>query len=268
MSDYPFNLLGHQILKSGSGRKDGEAVKSLKFTLTQGIVIAEIRHHGHGDFKLKFVPAEGLSEGQATAASLGGAVAAGAAIGSVVPVAGTILGGLLGAGAGWLAGSAIKGAIGPTIWTPVEHKGEIDTCNIVRVKEDEKDCLPPGKYRLEVESKAKWTCRFIQPNLGQSFGPLVADDGETHDDDMHAGLYIIGPLTSGTRPLIANIRHKGGGGFYVAAYSVDGTHQCILYEQEGQFHVEDVRTELKPGKEYMLYTIADGNWNLRFTEGY
>ena len=263
MSDYPFDLRGKQESFSGWGTKDGEPYKSREFTLTQGIVIAKIEHQGSGDFKLKFLPTEGLSEGQTTATS----IAAGAAIGSVVPVAGTILGGLLGAGAGLLVG---KGLLGPKTWTPVEYKGKIDTFSIIRVKENEGGCLPPGKYRLEVESKPAWpawACRFIQPDLGQSFGPLVVDADEA-DYDMGARTRVIGPLTSGAKPLLANIRHRGGGGFHAAAFSLDGMHECILYEQEGQFNVEDVRTELKPGKEYMLYIEANGNWNLRFTEGY
>ena len=66
MADYSFDLRGRQSNFEGIGCKDGEAYKSQEFTLTQGIVVAEIVHHGSGDFKLKFVPTEGLSEGQAT----------------------------------------------------------------------------------------------------------------------------------------------------------------------------------------------------------
>ena len=60
MADYSFDLRGRQSNFEGIGCKDGEAYKSQEFTLTQGIVVAEIVHHGSGDFKLKFVPTEGL----------------------------------------------------------------------------------------------------------------------------------------------------------------------------------------------------------------
>ena len=269
MADYPFDLRGRQSNFEGIGHKDGEAYKSLEFTLTQGIVVAEIVHHGSGDFRLKFVPIEGLSKGQATVASLGGSFAAGAAIGSIFPGAGTIVGGLLGAGAGLFAGNAIGGVVGPTTWTPVEHRGEMDIFSIVRVQKDAEGCLPPGKYGLEVESESAWACRFIQPDLDQSFGPLIDEEDDDYKDDIPGGLYPMGPFTSCARPLLANIRHRGGGRFHAAAYSVDGTHECVLYEQEeGQFHVKNVQTEIRPGKEYMVVISADSKWSLTFTEGY
>ena len=54
----------------------------------------------------------------------------------------------------------------------------------------------------------------------------------------------------------------------VTAYSVDGTHQCDVYEDQGQFLVEDIPTDIKPGKEYMFLIEADGDWDVGFTEGY
>ena len=47
--------------------------KSRGFSLTQGVIIAEIEHHGDGDFKLEFVPAEGFGKGVAIAAKVAGA---------------------------------------------------------------------------------------------------------------------------------------------------------------------------------------------------
>ena len=173
MAEYPFTLQGAQRSYDGAGRRDGETYKSPEFELKSGIVIAEIEHHGRGEFQLRFIPAEGFSEGEATAASIGGGLVAGAAsgavIGSVIPVAGTIFGGLIGGAAGWLAGDAIDRAIGPRIWTPVDHEGEFQTWAVARVsdKEGDEDCLLPGKYRMEVKSESRWGCRFIQPALGQ-----------------------------------------------------------------------------------------------------
>ena len=67
MSEYPFNLKGRQENFKGTGSKDGEPEQSREFILEQGVVIAEIEHHGYGDFKLKFVPTGGFSEGGAAA---------------------------------------------------------------------------------------------------------------------------------------------------------------------------------------------------------
>ncbi len=90
MSEYPFNLQGKQERVSGSGRKDGEITKSREFKLTQGVVIAEIEHHGDGDFKLAFKPTEGFGEGGVAAVSIGGSfvtgAAAGATTGSIIPI--------------------------------------------------------------------------------------------------------------------------------------------------------------------------------------
>ena len=259
MADYPFGLRGRQL-----NFKGGEAYESPEFTLAQGVVIAKIRHHGLGDFKLQFFPTELTG---ADVISIG-SVAAGGVIGSVVPVVGTIVGGILGAGAGFLAGKAIEGAFGPKKLR-FEHEGEMDILYIARIRKDEEGCLTPAKYRLEVESLSAWACRFIQPDLHQSFGSLVEEDDDDYKDAIPSVDCLIGPRTSGTRPLLANIRHRGGGRFHAAAYSVDGTHECVLFErEEGQFHVENVQTEIRPGKEYMVVISADGKWSLTFTEGY
>ncbi len=270
MAEYPFTLQGAQRTYNGNGRRDGETYQSLEFELKPGLVYTEIEHHGRGDFKLEFVPTKGFSRGEATAASLGGSIAAGvatgAAIGSIVPVAGTILGGIVGGAAGWLAGEKIEDAIAPIIWTPADAKGECSLFDIVRVREGDDDALPPGKYRLEVQSQSKWSCRFIQPALGQSSEPLT-DDEDCDEGNIPAGHYIVGPYKSGARPLLASIRHTGGGEFFFTAYALDGTHQ-YPFANEGQFIMEEHPTEIRPGKEYMLLIVAEGEWFLTFTEGY
>ncbi len=276
MAEYPFTLLGAQRSYNGNGRRDGETYKSPDFELEPGLVIAEIEHHGRGKFQLRFVPTEGFSEGEATAASMGGAFAAGAAtgaaIGSIVPVAGTILGGLIGGAAGWLASGAIDDAIAPRIWTPVDYEGKLQTCAVARVStnRDEEDVLLPGKYRLEVKSTSRWSCRFIQPALGQGMEFLITEpDDDTDDNELiEPNLFIVGPFKPVRRPLIARIQHNGGGVFDAEAFSVDGTHYCAVYQREGQFYVEDQLTDMIPGKEYIPYIDADGEWSLDFTEGY
>ena len=277
MSQYPFNLRGKQEHVHGTGLtnsqiQEGIVQRSREFVLTQGVIIADIAHHGYDDFKLQFIPTEGFSEGEATAASLGGAfgagAASGAALGSIVPGAGTIAGALIGGVVGYFTGNAIGDAIAPTIWTPVDYRGKFDTFRIMRVNEDGENALSPGKYYIEVTSKDRWTCSFIQPDLGQPLGPLAVEDGNLDQASIGAGLYIHGPLESGYRPTLANIYHRGLGEFYAAAYSADGTHQCTVFQETGQFRVEEYQTEIKPGKEYFLYIEADGEWLITFTEGY
>jgi hypothetical protein len=224
------------------------------FDLVQGVLLGEVEHQGQGDFKLEFVPIEGISRGQATA------------IGRVIPAAGIILGGPIGGALGWVAGKAISGAIAPITYT-VEQEGTFSTFIVAVVNNNEEEkCLRPGNYQLEVKSEGRWSCNFIQPDLGQPFCPLT--DENENDSDVDAGHYVCGPFTSGPKPILANIRHKGGGEFYLAAYSVDGLHQCSIFNQQGQFHVEDVQTAFRPGKEYMLHVSSDGDWYVSFIEGY
>lgn len=225
MSDeYPFDLQGPQENFWGTGQKDGETEVSDEFYLQQGIVIAEIEHWGHGDIKLEFVS--------------------------------TTVGELKRAALNFLG-------LRRRVWTPVDDTGEFKSWFVVRVGEYD-GALVLGKYRLEVESKDRWTCQFIQPDLDQPLGPLEDDDGYDGDD----GTWLVGPLKSGSRPLLAALRHDGRGEFIAIALSIDGTHSCVVFEEDGQFQVEDHQTEIKLGKEYMLYIISDGPWSLKFTEGY
>ena len=250
MDEYPFNLRGKQERFSGLGRKDGETTKSREFELSQGIIIAKIEHHGYSDFNLKFVPTD---DSTATTGVAAGATT-GAVIGSFIPVLGTIIGGVVGAGIGGVIGDSIAG------WKPVDYTGQFSTWAFKQVKEGGTDCLSPGKYRLEVESKDRWTCDFIQPALGQSFGSF--DDNANNGD---AGIYFWGPRMSSVQLLLATIHHNGIGDFSCAAYSVDGTHYW-MFEEEGQFHIPGHQTEIKPGKEYIISVWADGAWTLNFEE--
>lgn len=267
MSEYPFNLQGKQENWQGTGltaseTQEGHTQCSQEFLLEQGVVIAEIAHHGYGDFKLQFISTEGFSKGETTTASIGGAFASGAAtgaaLGSIIPGAGTIAGALLGGAVGYFTSGAIRDAMEPGKWTLVDYKGKFNTYLIVRIKDDE-SALPPGKYHLEATSNDRWTCRFIQPELGQALDTLEAEDYGLNE----AGYHIMGPYIC-AKSALAHIRYSGRGEFYAAAYSVDGTHACTLFEQEGPFHVEGHPTEIIPDKEYFLYVSADSESSLTF----
>ena len=260
MSEYLFNLQGDQ----GNWNGEGIVQVSQEFTLTQGVVIAEIEHHGNGNFRLDFIYGEDNTMESSVGGGAAGA-AAGAAIGNIIlkiPVVGRIAGALIGA-----AAASDDPESQPIVWTPVDCNGKISTFVLAQVNENDENVLRPGKYHIKVTSRDRWTFRFIQPDMGQSFGPLVNED-DSLDQEGEAGGYVSGPFESGSRPVLANIRHKGRGWFYAVAYSADGTHQCTLYEEEGQFHVEEHQTEIKPGKEYFFDIVADGEWNINFTEGY
>ena len=122
--------------------------------------------------------------------------------------------------------------------------------------------LKPGKHRLNVNATGRWTCNLVQPYLGQSPVTIPYRSGGSE------GGLATGPFRVGSRPLLASIRHDGGGPFLVRLISLDGTDQTDVVEETGQIHLEEHPTEAMPGKEYLLFVLAGGTWELEFTEGY
>ncbi len=122
--------------------------------------------------------------------------------------------------------------------------------------------LEAGKYRLSVESTGMWTCGIIQPSLGQSALEIP------YRRIGAAGSVATGPFRVGSRPLLASVRHDGGGQFVVRLVSLDGDHECVVANENGQLQFEESPTDAMPGKEYMLFVSAGGGWELEFDEGY
>ena len=213
-NEYPFSLRGATERFRGSGRSDGEAVTSRVFTLSRGIVIVDVEPEPDPeDFVLRIVPAEGLTKEGAMAVAGGGGlagIAAGGVIGSVVPVAGTIVGAAIGGLAGLLAAKA-HDKIRPRIWEPIGF--DVKLVN----SDDEKDIpdyeywgsLREGKYRLLVKTENPWRLKLIQPDLGQSYGPL--SDAFEDKDWNPEGVSVFGPCDSSSRPILASIQHRGKG---------------------------------------------------------
>ena len=299
-SEYPFSLKGTKESFRGSGRPDAEAEASRVFTLSRGIVIVDVEPKPDG-FVLKIASTEELPSiknaivgsaislspiGGATALSRSGSLSAGMAGGAALGAAGMASGAPSG-GVGSVAKTIVEGAVGvggfarrwaekahdrikPRFWTPA-------ALDVAVVSSDDKKSisnyqswlsLTEGKYRLEVESERPWRIELIQPDIGQSYGPLVDAFGADKWESGGAAR-IVGPYHSNSRPILASIQHRGRGAFAIVALAVDGTHQCRMYYQdEGQFAMEDQQTGIMPGKEYMLYIVADGDWRMKLKEGY
>lgn len=160
--------------------------------------------------------------------------------------------------------------IRPRFWKPAGR-------DVALISSDDRKAVPKyeswlslreGKYRLEVESEHPWQMKLIQPDIGQSDGPLIDAFGAENWESGGVAR-IVGPYHSNSRPILASIQHRGRGTFAVVALAIDGTHQCRMYYQyEGQFAVEDQQTGIMPGKEYLLYIVADGDWRMELKEGY
>lgn len=230
-----FDLEGPAHQFKGRGKQDGEPEAAPEFSLRQGVALVKISHDGYGKIELSIAAVEGASDA----------------------------GGLLEAVAGFLFSGGEE-------WSTGELEGQLeDEPSIIRIGQDDEAPLKPGDYRVEVRSNAKWSCEIFQPDLGQAIGTMK----EGNDDDFNArleepGLYIFPPRSSGRRPVLATVRHTGAEGFFACAYSVDGTDFCEIHYEEGQFYAEDIMTDIKPGKEYILLIVSDGSWNIEFNEGY
>ena len=207
----------------------GGTHKSEKFALKQGIVVAEIAHRDDGDFKLKFVTNRRRK------------IIRKAAV-------------------------AVKAAASGQ-WIAAESKGPLNAWAVMRVDKKGHHKISPGQYHIDVKSQAQWHCRYIQPDLGQTIAALTETEINGGGENG-ASSAVIGPYTSGARPIIANVRHQGIGDFRTNACSLDGTHHCVLYRERGQFYVQNILTGIRSGKEYLLHIDAPGEWTMSFSEGY
>ena len=184
-----FDLDGPKGSYKGRGSSDGEPETTGNFPLKQGLVVLRIGHEGDGRIDLMLVsvktPSGGRTEGdrRATAPTTG--------------TTGRVFGGLLGAARA--AGSLANEIFGAGIWATEGLTGQFDNViDILRIADDSNADLKPGDYQLEVKSEARWTCEFIQPNVGQSTRKLSDEDDEGAMDELvEPGVYVLSPMTSG-----------------------------------------------------------------------
>ena len=73
---------------------------------------------------------------------------------------------------------------------------------------------------------------------------------------------VYGSLVFGSCPTIRV--QNSAGLFHAEAYSVDGHHRSTVYRRSGIFWEHGIKTDLKPGIEYMIFVRAYENWLLAF----
>ena len=256
-----FDLDGLKGNYKGNRNTNGEPETTDSFSLRQGVVVVRIGHEESDRFELKFTRFKDPSESDTIVARAASGLTGRGTLGGIV-------GGAIEAVAG-AAETLGRNPLGRSSWTTGRITGQSDKLYVIRVADDSEADLKPGDYQLEVKSGAKWNCEFIQPNLGQSTGHLTdRDENGLGGQLTEHGVHVLNPRTSGKRPVSANIRHLGAGDFSTSAFSVDGTHLCEIYAEKGQFYVEDKQTDMRPGKEYILLVVANGEWNIEFIDSY
>ena len=147
--------------------------------------------------------------------------------------------------------------------TLFESDDKISGLGLWRVEEGEwRDPHPGVSYHIEVSGIGEFECVMFQPELGQAAVQFP------YSTSGSGGATLAGPFRVGSRPIMANLRHDGGGNFFVELVALDGTDECEVVNTDGQANVEDYPVEVRPGKEYLLYAGAGGDWELELTEGY
>ena len=149
----------------------------------------------------------------------------------------------------------------PTTLFELEESG--GGLGLWRVAEGEwRDPHPGISYHLEVAGMGDFEVLLLQPELGQTSVQFP------YSTKSIVGATIAGPFRVGSRPILANLRHDGADHFFVELVSLDGADECSVINVDGQVHLEQHPVAVKPGKEYLLYAGAGGDWELELTEGY
>ena len=236
-----FSLQGTRYEFSGNGRRGGSSEETDAFHLSQGALAFCAEHSRAGDFRVELKPMDrGFLSGDNVLVSGDGCNQ-------------------------WTGAKSVTDE-----WVEILNSGKqrlkdgwrgILKSGMDSLKSGWPEILKPGEYRLTVEAEGAWSCRLLQPNLGQSPVALPYKcEGE--------GAIVAGPFRVGSRPLLVSGRHNGAGEFFVKLVSLDGSDECEVIKEDGQIHLEEHPTEAKPGKEYLLFVNAGGAWELTFTEGY
>ena len=89
--------------------------------------------------------------------------------------------------------------------------GEIDDYIVIRVCDRDKTSdLWPGEHTLGVKAVGRWSVHLIQPDLGQVSESIVSDEIEKpFDEFIGEGHYVLPPMITGNKPVIAKAQHKG-----------------------------------------------------------
>ena len=254
-----------KTISSSAGRSDSSGEGS-EVELRSGILITNFDHLSDGEFKADFVKSGILSRHQVRVSrmAIGTALAviAGSSVGIalgyvmsaqyVIQIATGLSTALL-----TLAGQSLLARLTePVTWNIAAGAGTVTNWAVVQIVEGDERAISPGKYQMEVRSAGEWSCTFEQPRRGQRM-QLGPDETMAASESM-----VYGSLVFGSCPTIRVQNFAGL--FHAEAFSIDGHYRSTVYRRSGSFWERGIKTDLKPGIEYIIFVRAYGQWLLAF----
>ena len=188
---------------SSSGREGVGSGKRSNVELSPGILIVRADHHGDGEFKVDFVRSRFFNRQIVRAARMVSGAAFAVVAGFLVDIAlgcftsaQYVLQLATGVSTALLALAAqplLSKLFEATVWCPSEGVGTIMQWAVVQVKKGDNRAIPPGKYRLEVQSTGDWLCKFKQPGPGEIMH-WQANDTMTASEPQVYGSLVLCPV--------------------------------------------------------------------------
>ena len=221
------NLAGAEVVLQSAGPSGGQIEETGEFKLAPGVIVAEFRHDGAGDFKVELVTCSGVQ-------------APPSALGFGMRLLNTL---------GWIS-SEIDGN-----WVAFESRGRVLLLNI---------CALPygGEFFLRIRVANRWECRIFQPYAGQgwcTFGSAPICSGGI-------GQSVLGPFISSSNFLQCSVQLAETAYMDITAFNLDGSSETVIVDGRLNQGVVELRTEVTPDAEYLLLVNCSSDWQLSFVE--
>ena len=221
------DLAGTEVVLQSPGPSGSQIEETGEFQLAPGVIVAEFRHDGAGDFKVELVTESGV---QAPSSALG-------------------LGMSLLNTLGWVS-SEIDGN-----WLAFESRGRVLLLNM---------CALPygGEFFLRIRAADRWRCRIFQPYPSQAW--CTFDRAPKCSGGI--GQLVLGPFVSSSNLLQCSVQLTETADMDITAFSLDGSSETVIVDGRLNQGAVELRAELAPDTEYLLLVNCSGNWQMSFVE--
>ena len=221
------NLAGMEVFFQSPVTGNGVVEQTESFYLAPGVIVAEFRHDGTGDFKVELITESGV---QAPPSDLGFGM--------------RLLNTL-----GWVS-SELDGN-----WVAFESHGRLLLFNLCGIPYG-------GEFFLRVHTTDRWQCRIFQPYAGQAW--CTFDQAPTCSGSI--GQSVLGPFTSSSSRLECFIQLHEAAYIDNTAFSLDGNDETVIFDGRGDSGSMQHYAGLNSDTEYLVFVNCSGDWNLSFSE--